>query len=500
MLLLVGVLFAVGPVCGGQSTPGEAGTLMEEWHSIYVNGQKSGYQQYLVRRLGEEVEGRYETRVSQKFAVRRGSAELRFRIEKSVREDEEGHLVSFKLKMIQGPLRQATQGEVSDGQLHVRTGGTGGATVMPAPDGLCPWAVHRLRLEKGFEPGTQYSYTEFTPEFPAQEAVAACTVGPTEEVRIGEKPRELHRLTYTVSIMPGMEITEWVDDSNTTWLSRAMAGPGLQLEFRRTDRGEALRGAAPADVLLHSIVTPDRPISGPRRLERLRVLMVPSGPGIELPDLPSDPYQSVESTEEGLKITIRRAHPSPDGGYALPYGGREYVGLLRANRWMETADPLIVRMSREAVGDATEAITAARRIARYVERTVTQKNLSFGMATAAETAQSRTGDCTEHAVLTAALARAAGMPSRVVEGLAYVEEWPGVGGTFGYHMWTEVYVGEWLPLDAALGGHDATHIALGRSDLNGPDSVIGVQAILPFLGRFNIRVLGASPQAGGTGL
>ena len=41
-------------------------------------------------------------------------------------------------------------------------------------------------------------------------------------------------------------------------------------------------------------------------------------------------------------------------------------------------------------------------------------------ATAAEVARSREGDCTEHAVLLAALARARGIPARVAMGLVYV--------------------------------------------------------------------------------
>ena len=76
-------------------------------------------------------------------------------------------------------------------------------------------------------------------------------------------------------------------------------------------------------------------------------------------------------------------------------------------------------------------------------------------------AESREGDCTEHAVLLAALARACGIPARVAIGLVYVDQ----AGGFGYHMWTEMYLsGHWIPLDATLGqgGIGAAHLKLTR--------------------------------------
>ena len=94
-------------------------------------------------------------------------------------------------------------------------------------------------------------------------------------------------------------------------------------------------------------------------------------------------------------------------------------------------------------------------------------------------------------MLAAALARAAGMPSRIVGGLAYVERLPGTGRYgFGYHMWAEVYVGQWLPIDATLRGHDATHIVLFRSDMNEPGAEVTMAStIIQSLGRINIRVV-----------
>lgn len=64
-------------------------------------------------------------------------------------------------------------------------------------------------------------------------------------------------------------------------------------------------------------------------------------------------------------------------------------------------------------------------------------------------ARRRQGDCSEHAVLTTALARLQGIPARVVVGVALVSEGK-THGAFG-HAWSEFLEdGEWQVADAAL--------------------------------------------------
>jgi hypothetical protein len=69
-------------------------------------------------------------------------------------------------------------------------------------------------------------------------------------------------------------------------------------------------------------------------------------------------------------------------------------------------------------------------------------------------ARRRRGDCSEHAVLTTALARLQGIPARVVLGVALVSDEKG-HGAFG-HAWAETLEqGKWSVADAALFELDA---------------------------------------------
>jgi hypothetical protein len=287
-----------------------------------------------------------------------------------------------------------------------------------------------------------------------------------------------------------MNTAQWVDDAGKTWLSQVRLGP-IALEMRRVTREFALQPPEKAELMLSLAIAPDGPIANPRALERLELLLSPEGAGERLPALPSGPGQDARTEEGNVRLVLTRVGGDPQKSYQLPYKGKEWADMMGATPWLETADPEIVRMSQEAVGGETDALRAAKKIESAVRSAMHHRGLGLGFATAAEAARQKGGDCTEHALVVAALARAAGMPSRAVIGLACA----GLGPDdpqpkFYYHMWAEVYVGEWLPLDAALGSHDATHIALARSALARPDDLVEISggvASLP--GRMKIHVI-----------
>ena len=125
----------------------------------------------------------------------------------------------------------------------------------------------------------------------------------------------------------------------------------------------------------------------------------------------------------------------------------------------------------------------ADNLRKHVTDVIKDKNLDVGFASASEVCRNREGDCTEHSVLLAAMARARGLPARAAFGMVAV---PGSfsQGTirFGYHMWTQIYVnGRWLDFDAALDQPrpDATHIVLGFNDLT--DASIPLNSINTFM-------------------
>lgn len=96
-------------------------------------------------------------------------------------------------------------------------------------------------------------------------------------------------------------------------------------------------------------------------------------------------------------------------------------------------------------------------IVSYVDEYIEDPTAIHGFNIASVVASQRSGDCTEYAVLTTALARSLGIPSRIVIGSVIVEESNKV--TAVGHAWSEVWhEKQWHILDAALNNINATRL------------------------------------------
>lgn len=497
--LLTVLAFGAGMAGAAESAEKE---LRDDWSAMYLRGQRVGYVHTRVveQRVGERR--LYLTSEHDEMSLGRIGVANTLLSDSRLLEDAGGRLVSFEYSTTQTQgkivLKQVVRGEVSNGQVTVTTGigSNAQSTTVPAPKGLCLWAFENVQRAKGYEPGTTYSVPVFVPQVPTLPCAATVKVGERQSKEMFEITRWLQPVEVELSCVPIGAQTVWVDEEGEAWLIEVPFG-GLDLQFRKVSKEIALQPLEKVEILLSTAILPDRPIPNPRSLERLQVLVTRTGESALPLALPSGPYQEVSKTEDGLRVTTIRAHPHPDKSYQLPYTGDEWKDLLKPTGWLEVKDPLIVEMSKEAVGGETDALSAALKIEDYVSDKITEKGLGLGFATALETARQKAGDCTEHAVLVAALARAAGIPSRVVTGLAYGGPMPGdTEAKFFYHMWAEVYVGEWHPLDAALGSHDATHIAMTRSPLDLPSDIVSMSGdAMAFLGLTAIKVLDVGEEA-----
>jgi transglutaminase-like putative cysteine protease len=140
--------------------------------------------------------------------------------------------------------------------------------------------------------------------------------------------------------------------------------------------------------------------------------------------------------------------------------------------------------------DVTNPWELAQALEAWVHGAMTKKNFSQGFATAADVAQSLTGDCTEHAVLLAALCRARDIPARVCIGLVYSATDQG----FAFHMWNEAWiVDRWVPLDATLGlgGIGAAHLKLRHSSLASDQVESVMLSVLEVMHQLQLRILEA---------
>jgi transglutaminase-like putative cysteine protease len=124
--------------------------------------------------------------------------------------------------------------------------------------------------------------------------------------------------------------------------------------------------------------------------------------------------------------------------------------------------PSIQRLARETAGSAPGAYAAAKLLAARVYKTL-DKAYGASHDRASDVITAGKGDCTEHAVLTVALARALSIPARQVYGLVYARYGDGQDALY-WHAWAQIRsAGEWIDLDPIFDQPvaDATHVALG---------------------------------------
>jgi hypothetical protein len=122
----------------------------------------------------------------------------------------------------------------------------------------------------------------------------------------------------------------------------------------------------------------------------------------------------------------------------------------------------IAALAREVAGDVPGAWAASVKLSDHVYRRL-EKAYGASADRASEVLAAGKGDCTEHALLFVALARALGIPARTVHGLVYARYDDGVPALY-WHAWAEVQSGgEWIAIDPTFGQAiaDATHLALG---------------------------------------
>jgi len=170
--------------------------------------------------------------------------------------------------------------------------------------------------------------------------------------------------------------------------------------------------------------------------------------GLIAPDQPAR-VRLLVTNPEGVARTLGGSVPAD--GHWLEYVIDKYPQLRGADErsWLESTfvidftEPVFETLRKELGGNSTHA-QLVEFVARIVENTQER-----GWDLASVVARRREGDCTEHAVLTAALARMHGIPARVALGVALITE-GNRHGAYG-HAWAELLEnGKWTVADAAL--------------------------------------------------
>ncbi|MCE0497932.1 MAG: transglutaminase-like domain-containing protein [Methylacidiphilales bacterium] len=516
-LLMGPALYAQPISTNGANTPvphsGTTAPVFEQWSVLVMENKQCGFGSTITTENDTPGGKQFHTVEVEEFVATRdlGGQVFTMKITSTskVTEDADGVVLNFEQETSGAGSDIVSSGTREGDDLVVTSRGQTQRYHIPPLSALGPEKVRQQTLLVPLKPGQTFTFNTFDGEYPQAPVVVKGTVVGQEMRNVRGTERQLWRLTSEASIMPGLTSTSWVDDkSNDVESLTVIPGIGDLYEFV-TDRAECMKQPEGAEIFASTLIHPNRAIPEPQKLAQA-VYRISCSDQTKPLTLWDGGEQKVLTSSPGtseIEVTVPAYTPA-DATWQLPHiDTPELHQFLQPTSYLEVNSPEIQKLASEAVGNEKNPVKAAQMIESFVRAYIYKKDLNIGFASAEETAKSHEGDCTEHAVLCAAIGRAAGLPTRCVVGLGYIP--PGVDepavsdqvdtdtGIFGFHMWAEAWIGpdQWVPMDAALDGFDVGHIAITKTALEEINPLVDLNApILQLMQNLKVEVLKTVPK------
>lgn len=483
----------------------------DTWMNIYQQGHKIGYTHRTFSRreqgfgLREEVFMRIQT-----MGVVQG---ISLKTEGALNQDMT--LAAFDFDLTSNLFSFHARGKVDKDRLSIVTKVAGDERryeVSLKEQVQLSQGVFAMALQADLKPGQELTLSIFDPMTMGSRPVRLSFAG-EETVTIMGRRQTLKK--YAVDFM-GARQYAWVDKEGDVVREEGILGMALE----KTTREDALAGLAAsgsADLTDLASVDAQVRIPDPAGLKVLKVklsgidadaLVLAGGRQTYVQslltvrkevrkssgDIRADGYrknkngagQSGGDQAAGERDGISRIKGDQDSG------NQEYTDRVLKNRQAYLASTPFIQVSNPAIRAQAEAIVSkddgdeqkARKIVTWIFKNI-EKRPVLSVSNAVETLNNRAGDCTEHAVLVAALARAAGIPTLIETGLVYQR------GRFYYHAWNAFWLdgwGGWVTADAVMNQlpADVTHLRFVRGEVDKQLDLMGV------VGKIKLQVIGMS--------
>lgn len=493
IIILSALLFCMGSClssCIVKTQPKEGGMAgenhaRETWYNLYDQEEKIGFIHNITRDLsyeGQPVrEIREETKKTfQRFGTRiEESTRSRFVVRKNFRP------LSFLIRERMSRDERILKGRVRDGVLKVvETIGCSRRvrSFKLDEDTYFIEALDEKILESGLGTGKNFRFKIFDIQLQKITSIDIAVIREAE-LEIGKEPIKAFLLRTRHQEYPQIEILTWMAPDGTILKEEADL---LAIRSQKTSREDAQKWDVIADLGYSSMIRSSSRIPHARKVTAATMEVYFMRGDLKL-ILEHPPLQIVNPSGLEKQVTLKTEARQADPGHSLllPIKNPDMKPYLEPNVFIQCDDPEIKKQARLVVGGEKNAVLAAEKLSHWVYRNIQEKNLATGFASACETLRTRTGDCTEHSLLLAALARAVGIPARVISGLVYVT------GNFVYHMWVEVFTGAWQPLDPSLDLSmvDALHIKLFEASMDPASFFLSGLAIQQTVGNLGVKIL-----------
>jgi transglutaminase-like putative cysteine protease len=484
----------IGQAARGGEPQGKV--VLDLWEAAYLKGGKAGHVHTIVRAFdqGRLLRARTELRLT----VKRFNDTIQLQMDNGDDETPTGKVTGLYMRQYLGKDKQLVlTGKIEGKQLFVTADGTKALPPVAWNDAAIGlYRQHRLFQERQVKPGDRFTYASF--ELPINRLIRTqIEVKDFEEVDLlgGSKKRLLRVEVRPEQIrdeqnnpIPLPTQTLWLDEYLTPVRSEVdVPGLGPMVLYRTTRAGVQQPGpvATLTDIGIGQFLPLNRRILRPYETEAAVYRVTFQGEGDPATAFAQGGRQEIKNVQgKSVDLYIKATRgpvPQPD-----KKAGDEFT---QSSYFINCDDALVKAHAARAVGTETDPWKKALRIEKWVHDHMHGSN-DEALATADHVARTLQGDCTEYAMLTAAMCRAAGVPSRTAIGLVYADTEG--GPVLAFHMWTEVWVqGQWLPVDATLGrGYvGATHLKITDHSWHETRTMTPLLPVMRVLGKISVQVL-----------
>jgi hypothetical protein len=377
-------------------------------------------------------------------------------------------LSSFDFEIRSGRFNFSAQGSVSGNLLSVKTHDVGSDkyvhTKIKEKLFTSSGIVHAV-YASGMKPGDEFILHVFDPMSMSSEPVTVKFIGKENILNMG-----IQKNSMKVAIQyQGATQLAWIGENGEVIRERGILGFSLE----KTTRKDALFGLldeSSQDLTEIASVPSNVIFDNPITLERIDVEI--SGINTE-----NVHFESQRQVFKDNVLIIRKEDlvQLPDVMHHMNTISDRFI---RPEPFIESDHPKILNVVEKMITDDDTPLEKANMLMTWVHKNI-EKRPVLSLPDALATLINKVGDCNEHAVLLAALARAAGIPSRIEAGLVYLN------GKFYYHAWNSLYIGKWITADATLGQlpADVTHIRFSSG------TMLQQLDILNVIGKVRLKII-----------
>ena len=472
--------------------------ILETWDASYLEGSRAGFVRTATYELDQGGKKFLRTIVEMQLSVKKFKQVIQLRGQVGNDEAPDGTVLSTFMRQGIGQKKDLTiVGIVKGKQLELLIDGKSGV-LQPAPWDDRAVGLYRqqsLLADRKVKPGDKFNFLSFEPTVNLLVRMDV-TVKDFEEVSVpGAKSRsKLLRVELVPEKLEGVELpklTQWLDE-DLKLVRQDTEIPGLgQMTLVRTTREVALAPGAEAtltDIGISQLIRLNRTVSKPYETRSAVYRITIKGDDDAATAFVQDDRQKVINSKGStfdLQVTATKAPQKTVSG------GKVADEFLQSCYFITSDDAKVKELARRAVGKETTPLKKALLIEKWVHTNMRSTGAE-ALSPASEVARNLEGDCTEYAMLMAAMCRAEGVPSKTAIGLIYADTKS--GPAMAFHMWTEVWVGgQWLPLDATLGkGYvGATHLKVTDHSWHDTRALTPLLPLIRVLGKMQVEIVSA---------